>query len=77
MRLAGNPLPACRVQKDCAGTRAKRAAMKDRKHERLALAKIAGCWLLKMIALAKAVRYGCAAQRDERNGFHYTAAIEW
>jgi hypothetical protein len=56
---------------------AKRTAMKNRKHERLALAKIGGCWLRKMIALAKALRYGRAAQRDERNGFHYTAAIEW
>jgi hypothetical protein len=26
---------------------------------------------------AKSVHYVCAAQRDERNGFPYTAAMEW
>jgi hypothetical protein len=51
--------------------------MKNRKHERLVLAKIGGWWMRAAIVLAKALHYGRAAQRDERNGFPYTAAMEW
>jgi hypothetical protein len=34
-------------------------------------------WLSNIILLAKAFHYGCAARRDEQNGFPYTAAMEW
>jgi hypothetical protein len=35
-------------------------------------------WCLSHVAvLAKAFHYGRAAERDERNGFPYTAAMEW
>jgi hypothetical protein len=54
-----------------------RFAIKDRKHERLAVAKIGGCWMGNVIVLAKALHYARAARRDERNSFHYTAAMEW
>jgi hypothetical protein len=32
---------------------------------------------LSLFLPAKSVHYVCAAQRDERNGFPYTAAMEW
>jgi hypothetical protein len=51
--------------------------MKNRKHERLALAKVGGWWMQTAVVLAKALHYGRAAQRDERNAFPYTAAMEW
>jgi hypothetical protein len=54
-----------------------RRAMQNRKHKRLALSKIGGWGMRAAIVLAKALHYGRAAQRDERNGFHYTAAMEW
>lgn len=51
--------------------------MKNGKHERLVLAKIGGCWMRVAVVLVKTLHYGRAAQRDERNGFPYTAAMEW
>ena len=51
--------------------------MKNRKHKRLALPKIGGWGMRAAIVLAKALHYSRAAQRDERNGFPYTAATEW
>lgn len=51
--------------------------MRDRKHKRLSVAKIGGWWIRGMVMLAKALRYGRAAQRDEGNGFPFTAAMEW
>ena len=51
--------------------------MKNRQHEKLALAKIAGWWMRKVAVLAKALHYSRSAQNDERNGFPCTAAMEW
>lgn len=51
--------------------------MKNRKLERLVLAKIGGWWMRVATVLAKALHYDRAAQRDERNGFPCTAAMEW
>ena len=51
--------------------------MKNRKHEKLIFAKRGGWWMRVAFVLAKALHYGRAAQRDERNGFPYTAAMEW
>jgi hypothetical protein len=34
-------------------------------------------WLSKLFVVASAFRYARAAQRDERNGFPYTAAMTW
>jgi len=33
--------------------------------------------MLHVVATAKAFHYWHAAERDERNGFPYTAALEW
>lgn len=41
------------------------------------IAAVAARWLSNVAALAKAFHYGHAAQHDERNGFPYTAAMEW
>jgi hypothetical protein len=51
--------------------------MKRRNNHKLAIAAISIWWLSKIAGSAKAMRYGYAAQRDEQNGFPYTAAIEW
>ena len=48
-----------------------------KKHEKLAIATVGASWLRNVIVLARACHYGCAAQRDERNGFACTAAMEW
>ncbi len=42
-----------------------------------AITAITAWWLSHVVVAAKALHYGCAAERDERNGFQYTAAIEW
>lgn len=42
-----------------------------------AIAAIGTWWLSNVIVPAKAFHYGLAAVRDERNGFPYTAAMEW
>jgi hypothetical protein len=57
--------------------RPKRRVMKSRKHEKLIFAKRGGGWMRAAFVLAKALHYGRAAQRDECNGFPYTAAMEW
>ena len=51
--------------------------MKDRKSHKLSIAAAGAWWPTNVIASAKAFRYGRAAQRDERNGFPCTAALEW
>lgn len=51
--------------------------MKHLKHKRLALPKIGGWGMRAVFVLAKALHYGRAAQRDERKGYSYTAAMEW
>lgn len=54
-----------------------RLSMKCRNNYKLAIAAVGAWWLSNDVASAKAFHYGCAAQRDERNGFSYTAAREW
>jgi hypothetical protein len=51
--------------------------MKTRKYERSVIAKIGGSWVRAAVVLAKAFHYGRAAQLDERNGFPYTASMQW
>jgi hypothetical protein len=50
--------------------------MKSR-NQKLVIAAIGAQWLSNIAAVAKALHYVCAAQRDERNRFSYTAAMEW
>ncbi len=54
----------------------KEAAMKCRKNYSVEVA-IASRWLSSVAITARAFQYGCAAERDERNGLPYTAAVEW
>ncbi len=42
-----------------------------------AIAAIAAWWFSNAVGPARALHYGCAATRDERNGFSYAAAMEW
>ena len=51
------------------------AVVKNRKAAKMTLTMVGGWWL-RMLPV-KAFHYGRAAQRDERNGFPYTAAMEW
>lgn len=56
--------------------------MKRRYNHKLVIAKLviaaAGTqWFSNFPVVAKAVHYVCAAQKDERNGFPHTAAMEW
>ncbi|MGC1452386.1 MAG: hypothetical protein WA830_20335 [Candidatus Sulfotelmatobacter sp.] len=51
--------------------------MKCRHNQRLVIAAVGAKWFSITAALAKAVHYFRAAQKDERNGFRYTAAMEW
>jgi len=50
--------------------------MKSQHKHNVAIAAIGACWLT-LIARTRAFQYGQAAQRDERKGFRYTAALEW
>ncbi len=51
--------------------------MKSRNRHNPAFTAIAGWWFSNVVVAAKAFRYGYAAERDERNGFAYAAAMEW
>ena len=51
--------------------------MKCRNNHKLAIAAVGAWWLSNVVAPVKAFHYGRAAQCDERNGFPYTAAMEW
>lgn len=51
--------------------------MKCRNNHKLAIATVGAWWLSNVVAPARAFHYGRAAQRDERNGFPYAAAMEW
>jgi hypothetical protein len=42
-----------------------------------AIAAVGAWWLSHIAGRVRAFQYGCAAERDERNGFPYTAAMEW
>jgi hypothetical protein len=77
MHLSGKALLACRLQFVEYEEEARRSAMTNRKDRRSAVVRIGGSWIRNVAVLAKALAYGHAAQRDERNGFPYTAAMEW
>ncbi len=51
--------------------------MKSCRRRNPAVAAIGAWCFSKLVARAKALHYGCAAMRDERNGFSYAAAMEW
>jgi hypothetical protein len=51
--------------------------MKSRNQHTPAIAAIGTWWVSNVIVPAKAFHYSLAAARDERNGFPYTAAMEW
>lgn len=51
--------------------------MKNRKGEKLAITTIGVWWLRNVLVPVKALHLRRAAQRDERTGFPYTAAMEW
>jgi hypothetical protein len=55
----------------------KEATMKTRKDHKFVIRVVGAWWLSNVVAPAKALHYGRAAQRDERSGFPYTAAVEW
>jgi len=40
-------------------------------------AAVGAWWLSNIVFPARAFHYGCAAERDERKGFPYTAAMKW
>jgi hypothetical protein len=50
---------------------------KGRKNHKLSLAGLGAYCVANVAVLAKALQYARAAQRDERNHFPYTAAMEW
>lgn len=51
--------------------------MKGESNYKVAVAIIGTWWTANVGAPITALRYGAAAQRDERQGFPYTAAMEW
>ncbi len=51
--------------------------MKSRNRHNRVIAAIGTWWLSNVVVPSKALHYGRAAERDERNGFPYTAAMEW
>jgi hypothetical protein len=51
--------------------------MKNRKAEKLAMTTIGVWWLRNIVVPVKALHLRRAAQRDERHGLPYTAAMEW
>ena len=51
--------------------------MKALRDKSLLFEKIAGWWMQAVVVPAKALQYAHAAGCDERNGFLYTACLEW
>jgi hypothetical protein len=51
--------------------------MKSCNNPSLVIAAVAAQWFSMVAAIAKAVHYVRAAQKDARHGFPYTAAMEW
>jgi hypothetical protein len=47
------------------------------KGREVAIAAVGAWWLSNVVIPAKALDYGCAAERDERNNLPCTAAMEW
>ena len=57
--------------------KARRPALKSCNKHNATIAGLGAGLLSNIILRAKAFHYGCAAHRDEQNGFSYTAAMEW
>jgi len=51
--------------------------MKSYNRQNPVIAAVGAWWVSNIAVVAKAVHYVCAAHKDERNGFAYTAAMEW
>lgn len=51
--------------------------MKSRRNQNVVVATIGSWFLINVVASARAFQYCRSAHRDERNGFPYTAAVEW
>jgi hypothetical protein len=51
--------------------------MRSRHNRNVVIAAASAWWLSNIVIPAKALQYGCAAERDERNALPYTAAMEW
>jgi hypothetical protein len=51
--------------------------MKSCNKHNLVIATIGAWWLSHIAGVFRAFPYACAAERDERNGLPYTAAMEW
>ena len=51
--------------------------MNSRHNHKSVIAAVGAHWFLRVAVVTKAVHYTRAAQKDERNGFRYTAAMEW
>lgn len=51
--------------------------MKSYRRRNPAIAAIGAWCFSNLVVAAKALHYGRAATRDERNGFSYAAAMEW
>jgi hypothetical protein len=55
----------------------KRALLRSRRNYKLSLAGLSACCVANVAVIAKGLRYIRAAQKDEKNNFPYTAAMEW
>lgn len=51
--------------------------MKCRNNRNLSVAAVAAWWASNVAVVTKALHYGRAAHRDERDGFTYAAAMQW
>ena len=51
--------------------------MKSWNRHNAAIAAVGAWWLLHIAGSVRTFHYVCAAERDERNGLPYTAAMEW
>jgi hypothetical protein len=64
------------VAQDELDVRERRTTMKSLNTRNLAIASLCAC-CLRCIVVPRAFQYVYAAHRDERNGYPYTAAMEW
>jgi hypothetical protein len=51
--------------------------MKSWNRHNAAIAAVGAWWLSHIAGPCRAFPYACAAERDERHGLPYTAAMEW
>ena len=51
--------------------------MKNSRRKQLAIATVGAWWLRTIIVPMQAFHHSRTAMRDERNGFPYSAALEW